>query len=464
MSRVLLITPPTLFPTSAPPLGVSYLASALLRGGHDVRALDLSARYGPGPDAVAEMIKTWEPHLVGVSVYTDTALAAYDLVRDYCGEAALLVAGGPHPTAVPEEALRYGFHVVVSGEGEYTLSELATRAADRHGGTRGLEEIPGLTFLDGSGVIKRTETRKQEELLDRLPPPHEAWPLFDRAWYLPGGQGIIPTTLITSRGCPGACTFCANIVTGRRHRSHSADRVIAEIKAQLKDQQAAVFSIHDDAFTASPEKAIELCRRMESELSPPPIWWCESRVDSFTPALAAAMRSAGCVSVVFGVESGSQAVLRRIGKRITPAQVVSALEAATAAGLMSIVNMMFGFPGETAGELAQTRAFMERIAPLVTSFNQLGVLIPLPGTAIYRIHAREYNFEDWWLDRDRLDTLYGPVPAAGFNELPPGRWPTLQAELEEAALAADFFHYSAKVKEAIRTCLKVRRRLSRPGT
>ena len=457
MARVLLVSPPAPWPRPAPLLGIGYLAARLLAAGHAVELMDLGAPFGPEPAALAVRIDAWQPHLVGVTLYTEAALAGYRMVATLRRGAACWVAGGPHATAVPEEPLEWGFDLVVRGEGEDSLAELAARV---DAGARTPWEVgagvAGVSLRDPGGVAFDNPARQRAPDLDRLPAPYHAAGLVDRSWYQGQREGPLPVGLLTSRGCPGRCIFCANSVSGRTQRHHGVRRVLAELRAaRLAEGPLAPLSFFDESFTTPRDRTLELCAAMERELQPLPVWWCESRVEGFDGALAQGLAAAGCRAVVFGVESGDPALRRAMGKPLSEEQVLSALRAAQGAGLRTTVCTMLGFPGEDVASLGRTARFLERIAPSTDSFAPLGVVIPLPGTVLYDRHAADYGHQSWWLDGSRLSVLHGPL-AAGIPTDAAG-WERQRGELEEAALAAGFYRPSATVKAAIRDCLAIRR-------
>ena len=456
MSRVLLVVPPNALLNGAPALGTCCLAAALVKAGHDVTISDLGAPYGPREPGLARKVGSWRPDIVGVSLFTEVALETYGIVARLGPLDALLVAGGVHATAVPAEPLAHGFDLTVRGEGEQTLVALAD-ALDR-GGREGLEpgEIAGLTWRDPDGAVQHAPDRPLIADLDQLAPRDLGAGLFRRKWYVPWGQGALPASLMTSRGCPGRCIFCSRLVTGGAHRAHSVERILAEMQAHIDREGPAVFAFHDDAFTADRERLEVFCAALKERFSPAPAWWCESRVDHMDDEAATLMAGAGCRVIAYGVESGDPETLRKTGKGITPEASIRALEATRRAGIRTQVNMMFGFPHEDASHMANNLAFIERIAPVTSAFTPLGIPLPYPGTALYKTHRRAYGFEGWWLDARVIQTLRAPLAAGGYAALPPDRWPALSRRLEEAVLRVDFFRYSAAMKDAIRACLEAR--------
>ena len=162
------------------------------------------------------------------------------------------------------------------------------------------------------------------------------------------------------------------------------------------------------------------------------------------------MRRAGCVAINFGIESGAPGVLASIRKGQRPDRLVESVQAANAEGMTTIVNFMFGFPGEGLPELRATRALMERLAPFTTFFNNRGVLVPFPATQIYDQWADEYDLHRWWLDESRV------VDEPNLHVLDPT---TAQEYLEiDPTLALDFFRYDDAVREEIAACVRFKGR------
>jgi len=456
LSGVLLVTVPSPVRTANPPLGQLYLAASLRAAGIEVRLLDLASLYGPRDvETLAAAIDDQQPEILGLTLFTDTALYGYDLLDSLGARDGLcIVAGGPHATAEPAEALDHGFGVVVHGEGEETLVELVQ--ALHTGGD--LSTVAGLAWLDDCGTLRSSPRRAFPAELDLLPSPLDVLDLCERDRYIaPGTRGSITPATITSRGCPGRCTFCANHISGRRYRFHTARRVIEEVRGWQEREEAVAFFFQDTSFTANRERLIELCHGLE-ELDRPIIWICKSRCDHLDIERAKAMAAAGCTAVFLGVESGDAGVLERIGKGITPRDIEDSLIAARKAGLRTHVHIMLGFPDETVAELDTTYALMKRLAPLVDNFCSHGVLVPYPGTAIYQAWHDVLGCTRWWLDRDRLGSMNVPLRREG------GGAPAtvdeiiaLYTAIENGLLAAELVPYDDDVRQAIERCLVFRR-------
>lgn len=416
MVRALLFLPPLPQPMNTPYLGQHYIAAALLAADHDVRCLDLAnLPLAEAAKRLRNQVLEFRPDLIGMTLFTYNALAGYRLAATLPETDALLIAGGPHPTILPEEPLVHGFDLSLSGEGEHAVVAIAETLAT--GGDFSL--IPGLHSQTGRGP-----PNPAIEDLDALPFPHLA--------AANNCLDAVAGGILTSRGCPARCTFCANYVTGRAYRWRSPENVVTEMRTLRRDFGLTHFPFWDDAFTARRPRLEALCDAIlgEPELSGV-TWTCITPGNMVLPRDLERMRKAGCVAINFGIESGDASILRAIRKGQTPEKIVAAVEAAKAVGMTTIVNFMFGFPGEGPEELANTHALMRQLAPITDFFNNFGVLVPFPGTAIYDRYHADYRFTGWWLDPGR-------IPSAPDADL--GRDP---------ALEKNFFSYDLLVRGQI---------------
>ncbi len=371
--------------------------------------------------------------------------AAAELRRKYAGK---LVAGGPHASVCATEALRNGFDFVVRGEAESSLPELASALANK----LDLARILGISWND-RGLLRHNTDRPFRTDLDALPDPLSALDAFDPQAY-GAKQPVAPAGLLSSRGCPAACTFCANNVTGRKFRFHSPERVAAESTRMRDDFGVPAFSFFDDSFAVGRTRIEKLCRALE------PIgvqWTCTAHPSHLDRPVIERMKRAGCGGLDIGLESGDADRLERIGKGVTTERALEVLGWAQDLGLHTVVNLMVGWPDETESELEATLAFIERAAPLAGGFNARGVLVPHPGTEIYeRYHAR-FGFSEWWLCEAPIP--YQPFPEAWTSE------EVERAYAADPALDRNFFDHSL-ARQALMTEVleqKARHTLARLG-
>jgi len=318
----------------------------------------------------------------------------------------------------PLEPLGHGFDFSVCGEGEETLVELC----DALDGRRSPDGVRSLAWKGGLNGARGFLLD-----LDALASPLDALDLFDPRWY--GAKEVVaPAGLLASRGCPAACTFCSNNVTGRRFRYRSAAAIAEEIRALRDRAGMRAFSFFDDSFAVGRRRMIELCEALR------PLgvqWTCTAHPAHLDRDILSRMKEGGCCGLDIGMESGDPGMLLRIGKGVAVGRVLSVLADARELGLHCMVNLMFGWPDETLDELRATVDFIAEAAPLAAAFNARGVLVPYPGTRIYDEHHRRFGFTQWWIREPPL--RYRPFPASWSLE------EVKRAYADDAALSRNFF-------------------------
>ncbi len=379
------------------PLGLGYIIALLRQEGYDARILNCSGWTWGHTERFLEKER---PDLFGVSVFTFNRHAAMRLaaLARAANPRCLIVAGGPHATHLPRHLLNHypQIDVVVRGEGEETMLDLA-RAFESGRTGAALATIPGLTLrVAGAGLIDTAE-RPVIRNLDRLPHPAAD----------PAAIGIDPASqfefIITSRGCPAACTFCSSPdFWGRTLRFRSAKNMIEEIRL-LRERHGVVYiSIRDDTFTVNKKRVIEFCRGLIQERIDL-LWDCQSRVNAVDEERLTWMRRAGCTHIQFGVESGSPRMLRRLNKGITLEEVREAARLTRRVGLGLSIYLITGIDSETNEDLDSTLRLIEEIRP------HDGLVSPLtvyPGTAQYEEAKRRFGLsDDYWI-RDRGEAYF----------------------------------------------------------
>jgi len=441
MARVFLVNPPSPEPVRTPLLSFCHLAASLRAGGHEVALLDASAPHAPcSHAAIRARIAAFGPDLVGLHLKTLHVQPAYALAAEL-GD-FVLVAGGPHATIVPDEPLAHGFAWVIRGEGEEALVELA----DVIDGRRAASSVAGLSWRD-RGMTRHNPARPFLTELDRLAPPLTALDLFDPTWYGPGpmpGVALAPAGLLSSRGCPAACTFCSNDVTGRKFRYRSAASVAAEVKLLRERHGLLGFSFFDDSFAVGKRRVRELCEALSGIGAP--VWWsCTAHPSHLDRDILAEMQRAGCAGIDIGMESADPEMLVRIGKGVTVERVLQVLRWSHELGLHTVVNLMFGWPEETDAELDATVGFIERALPIAGGFNARGVVVPYPGTRIYDENHERFGFTGWWLREAPLE--YPAFPTAWDER------EIVRAYAADPALDRNFFRHPPARLDRIRQAL-----------
>ncbi len=438
MARVFLVNPPSPEPVKTPLLSFCHLAASLRAGGHEVALLDASAPFAPKDhEVIAARVRAFAPDLVGLHLKTLHVQPAYALAADLAE--FTLVGGGPHATIVPDEPLAHGFHWVIRGEGEDVLVELA----DVIDGKRKHTDIAGLSWRE-HGMARHNPTRPFVADLDGLALPLSALDLFDPSWY--GATAVLPPAgILSSRGCPQACTFCSNDVTGRKFRYRSTGSVVAEIDHLHREFKMRGFSFFDDSFAVGRRRVHELCDAM-AKLAAPVMWTCTAHPAHLDREVVRDMYRAGCRGIDIGMESADPDMLLKIGKGVTVERVLDVLEWCLEIDMHTIVNLMFGWPDETDAELDATIGFMDRAAGLAGGFNARGVVVPYPGTQIYDQNHERFGFTRWWLSEPPLD--YPNFPTSWDEE------EIMRAYAADPALDRNFFqhppHRVKKIRDALR--------------
>lgn len=392
--KIILINPPWKNTNNVPPLGLAYLGAVLKKQGFEVTVIDanaINAKY-TNKD-VFEQVKKYSPDLIGITIYTAFAKNAYSLMNMLSSLNKVIVVGGPHPTAVSYEPFRYPANIVVKGEGEKTIVELVKTL--KNGGS--LYDVKGILFKDKKGKIIETPPQSPVENLDSLPYP--ARDLFDPKLYTKRAGSNLYGAILTSRGCPGRCTFCSKAVFGNSYRFRNAKNIYNEIIYLIKKYKIYNFAFADDAFTVNKERVDELCNLIiDNDLNIK--WFCATRVNTLTKELLSKMEKAGCQLIDVGVEHGDDESLGRMRKYITMEQVKTVHLWKKKLNIKFISNFIFGFPWDTVETVRKT---LEAARKFGTDGTNAGYLIPYPGAKEYEENKDKYGFSEWWLKRGGLD-------------------------------------------------------------
>jgi radical SAM superfamily enzyme YgiQ (UPF0313 family) len=219
--------------------------------------------------------------------------------------------------------------------------------------------------------------------------------------------------LISSRGCPQACTFCDRSVFGARYRYFSEDYIFELISHLCRKYSIQHLVFADDQFAASKARLIRLCEKMAAG-NLKIRWNCDARVDSVDPELLKLMKRAGCWMISFGIESGSQKMLDDLHKGFDLEQAERAVRWTKEAGLRAKGLFMIGYPGETEETLHQTLSLLLRL-PL--DEMNLSILTPYPGTEIYRQAKSSNEFVEDWSRMNAMNCLLLPPALSSAGTL-----------------------------------------------
>jgi radical SAM superfamily enzyme YgiQ (UPF0313 family) len=297
--------------------------------------------------------------------------------------------------------------------------------------------------------------------LDTLPIPDRSLLAGDPRWYL-APPGVLrglwrrgTTTLVAGRGCPHRCVFCAShVVGGRMPRLRSVPLVVEELRQLRARYGISGAWFLDDDLAVRPGWLGDLC----AALGPLGLEWsCQVRIDRLEPPLLREMAAAGCVQVELGLESGSDRVLRALGKGLDVGQMEERVVAIRAAGVRVMVNFMIGAPGESVADLQATFALARRLRPDFVEFN---VCTPYPGSELYAEAVRGGTLTRGALDFDEHWSEHfteAPVLGGGLPGRELMRW---RARMQNAFLASNYRHIALGLLRSPRAQVRLGRSLA----
>ncbi len=384
-----------------PPIGLGYVGAMLERYGHRVTIVDIDADKIT-PDILLRRVVSEGIGLVGIMALTPTfnsALKTARLVKQ--GSGARVVFGGIHPTLMPEECLKHDeVDFVVMGEGEYTTVELV--AALEEGRDPG--SVRGLGFKR-KGEMVINEARPFIDDLDEIPFP--AIHLFSNTRYTYPDALESPTfPIITSRGCPGMCTYCSTrSIFTRRFRARGAKNIVDEVERLIKDYGAREIHIWDDNFVTIRKRVFEVRDEIKRRgISVRFAFPNGIRADFLNREVLMAMKDMGTYSIGLGIESGDEEVLRRVKKQISLDKVRETVKITKELGIETWGFFMLGLAGDTEETVKKTIDFAIELDTDIAKFH---VLKPYPGTEIFEEFLNSGLIDD--LDFSRYGIHTSPV-------------------------------------------------------
>lgn len=383
---------------SQPPLGLAYIASFLLSKGLKVEIIDGLVSNHTIKSIVKEICKI-SPTAIGITTMSEDRCNAIELANRIKSrlEDILILGGGPHFSYSAVDALIHvpGLDAIVIGEGEITSWELL-RDFIKNGDSHNFHNIDGCAFRDENGKAVITSPRTPIKNLDELPDP--AWHLFDMDKYkctLSVEEKTRAIGIISSRGCPYRCVFCANSLN-RRVRYRSPKRFVDEVEFLHKKYGFPGLNFQDDSFTVNSKHIIQICEEIlnrEIKIR----WYCSLRVNNVSKELLRLMKKAGCVALGYGIETGSDRLLKMIKKGITTKQIREAIKITKEVGFIHVgMFLMTSLPGQTLEDIHISNKCINEMHSLLyeTSAPRIfigGPTLIYPGTEIEMIARRNGN-------------------------------------------------------------------------
>jgi radical SAM superfamily enzyme YgiQ (UPF0313 family) len=365
------------------------VAAALRQEGYDVDLIDADAD-NLTMDETADRILEFKPDAVGISCnYITKHNPTYKLAQliKQRSKTTFVFAGGNHAAAYSEGLLDQNgpIDVVLTGEGEAETPALLKAISE----TGSPEGVPGAAVYK-DGTSRLLAKRGHVDVLDSL--PLAAYDLLPMEKYR-------RFELVTSRGCPYTCSFCASTeIVGTKVRLRTPENVAMEIKHLRETYGDRFLWISDDTFTAIKKHAVSISAAIQ-EFTPPVKWSCFSTAVTLNSEVLTAMKASGCEYTSIGVETTHPSQKRYVGKRVNDQFIADTVKRCHDHGLRVYGFIIVGFPGETMETLESRYTLIEK-----AGFDDVGVnmLIPLPGTMIWHELVAAKLFDPKKLPMDYL--------------------------------------------------------------
>jgi anaerobic magnesium-protoporphyrin IX monomethyl ester cyclase len=398
-----------------PPLGTMYAASWLRQHGYDVALFD--AMLAESEDEWAIALDEHKPHYA--VIYEDNfnylskmcllrmREAAFKMIEMAKSRGCIVIMCGADATDHYSDYLEKGADYCLLGEGEETLLELLNRLS----AGKEADQIIGLV----SSKTIQPSRRPDISDLDKLPFP--AWDLvnvrkYKKIWL--EHHGCFSMNMVTTRGCPYHCNWCAKPIWGQRYNSRSPENVVAEMKWLKETFAPDHIWFADDILGLKPNWIEKFANLLHEEDAIIP-FKCLQRADLVNAKTAIWLAKAGCKTVWLGAESGSQMILDAMEKGNKVEDIYRAAKLLRENGIEVGFFLQFGYPGEAWGDVQKTLKMVRECMP-----DDIGISVsyPLPGTKFYESVKLELGEKQNWVDSEDLAMLYrGPYPTEFYRIL-----------------------------------------------
>ncbi|MCK4326519.1 radical SAM protein [bacterium] len=366
------------------PYSIIYLHNYLTKHGMFSKVFDLCMI---DEDVLLNYCEIHKPDIIGVTCNTHNRYEAIDIIKKIkkISTKSTIVVGGDHFSYCAEETLENirEIDIVVRGEGEITFHELVKALKDGED----LISVDGISYRRSSKII-RNEERQPEKNIDKFNLDYDKLPRegYNNFIVLRNyeKEKIRAIPMLLARGCSQKCVFCS--FNKFRYRARSLDSVFNEIR-YLKDKyKINNFSFNDPSFCERRQFVKNFCERLIKE-DINVKWYCEARVDTSVELLKL-MAEAGCISLDFGLESGSNKVLKAIRKNINIDLVIDFAKNCKDLGIRTLVFVMISLPEEKEGDAYQTLKIVRELSKYCTNVG-LSVTNIFPGTELEQIARRK---------------------------------------------------------------------------
>jgi len=383
MAKVLLIQPN--YDISIPyrwkseawmPLALVSLATYIRdKKGHEVKILDRNLYYDN--QKFIKLLEKFNPDIVGLTCYTSPAIKDIMQVSKFVKEnsKAIVLVGGPHATLEPKSLLDYPYiDYALRGEGEEPLLEICNLIDRKKATKKNILKLKNINYNPMRPFINLNDV-----------------PIMD--YDLMEVKKYAVTTFATSRGCPGRCRFCYNL--GRQLRFYDTEKTIEMMSKVIEKYNIKEFTIADDNFANMSKRTTDICNALSKYNC---AFFCFLRTDQVHDKIMSELKRAGCTTIQFGFESGSQRMLDFIRKDNTVEQNAKAIQQCKKYGIFVEGSFMIGLPTETISDLNQTLNFIRK-NKMSNVFTK--IYKPYPSTELYdyciknNLMKKPKTLEEW---------------------------------------------------------------------
>lgn len=399
-----------------PPISQLIVVTTLREFGHECDLLDAAAIKLSKKETI-EKVKNYD--LIIMLTSTMTINEDSDLLSEIKSQNNNIktIVYGSHPTFMPKYTLaKAGIDIVVQREPEFIIRDLITSLKNNNDSYK---NVKGIAFKEGDQIVIN-EPYPFIENLDDLPIPDRTLLIKDIDYFNPVVKRYPFTTMFTSRGCPGRCTYCTSPpFYGNTYRAKSAEKVLEEIEIIVNQGYKEVF-FRDEMFTTDKDRVIKICEGiLEKKLDL--TWIASTRIGVLDEKTIQLMKKAGCHMLRFGVESGDQEILNTVKKGIKIEQTIQDFELAHKYKMDTHAHCMIGMPGETNETIKKSLDFVLKIDPTIVTF---GICSPYPGTQLFDMVLEQHpEVEDASeCDLENLHThsfyneVYSNIPNEDLNK------------------------------------------------
>lgn len=362
------------------PMDLAYMASTLISVNVECKIIDCPFEKVTW-NKLKKIIKDFNPDYLIISTTTPTLendMIACNIAKEI-NKSIITIAKGAQITKDSETIMKKfkELDIAIWGEYEFAVKEIATMK---------LSKVKGITFRNDNKIYK-TEDRPRLENLDLLPLP--ARDLLNNKLYKAPDTGKPIAYILTGRGCPHRCIYCAvSVASGYKLYTRSVESIIREIEECYYKFKIKDFFFRSDTFTWDEKWVVSLCQKIiEKKIKIR--WGTNSRVDTINENRLYWMKKAGCYVIGFGIESGNQEMLNKMKKRITIEQIKDAVNICKKYRIRSYLLFMFGLPWETKESANDT---IKLALELDGDFADFNIAYPLPGTEFYEIAKKDKLF------------------------------------------------------------------------